>query len=92
MAQGYDAALGDGILPPNMGEFRTGGRWCTELVVIAVHQPDSVALIPQQILQALQAFGTPLRWAITAVNVEDRTLAVEAVVIMPIPQSHELSR
>ena len=53
----------------------------TEFVTLAIDQPDSIAVLPQTIIDALNAVGDPLRWAITSVDSEQRKLYVEAVVM-----------
>ena len=52
----------------------------TEFVTVTIDQPDSTSMLPQTIVNALQAVGDPLRWAITSVDAEKRKLYVEAVV------------
>lgn len=52
----------------------------TEFVTVAIDQPDSISVLPQTIVKALQSIGDPLRWAITSVDSEQRKLYVEAVV------------
>ena len=52
----------------------------TEFVTVTIDQPDSTSMLPQTIVNALQAVGDPLRWAITSVDTEKRKLYVEAVV------------
>ena len=52
----------------------------TEFVTVAIDQPDCTSRLPQTIMNALQAVGDPLRWAITSVDAEQRKLYVEAVV------------
>ncbi|NET49300.1 MAG: hypothetical protein F6K09_11350 [Merismopedia sp. SIO2A8] len=53
----------------------------TEFVTVTIDQPDSIAVLPQTIINALQDIGDPLRWAITAVDTDQRKLHVEAVVM-----------
>ena len=52
----------------------------TEFVTVTIDQPDCTSVLPQTIVNALQAVGDPLRWAITSVDTEQRKLYVEAVV------------
>ncbi|MEM9219995.1 MAG: hypothetical protein AAGD25_37415 [Cyanobacteria bacterium P01_F01_bin.150] len=53
----------------------------TEFVTVMIDQPDSMSVLPQTIVSALQPFGDPLRWAITSVDAEQKKLHVEAVVV-----------
>ncbi|MBW4440572.1 MAG: hypothetical protein KME10_04910 [Plectolyngbya sp. WJT66-NPBG17] len=50
----------------------------TDFITIEIEIKDSVRELHQAIEQELQAFGEPLRWAITRVN--SQTVEVEAVV------------
>lgn len=53
----------------------------TEFVTVTIDQPDSIAVLPQTIINALRTIGDPLRWAITEVDADQRKLQVEAVVM-----------
>ncbi len=53
----------------------------TQFVSVKLPQPAQIEILPQEIVKALQSFGEPLRWAITTVDCETRTLHIEAVVL-----------
>jgi hypothetical protein len=52
----------------------------TQFITIEVAQAQTASALPQAIAVALQAWGEPLRWAITAVDADRQTLVVEAIV------------
>ncbi len=52
----------------------------THLVTAEVPLQDSPSAMQQVIEAALVKQGTPLRWAVTAVNLEQQTVLVEAIV------------
>ena len=52
----------------------------TQFISLTVPLQPTPAAMEQAIAQSLQSYGEPLRWAITAVDVESQTTAVEAVV------------
>ncbi|MBE9099049.1 hypothetical protein [Vacuolonema iberomarrocanum] len=52
----------------------------TQFVSLSVPLQPTPAAMERAIAQSLQAYGEPLRWAITAVDVESQTAAIEAVV------------
>ena len=52
----------------------------TQFISLTVPLQPTPAAMERAIAQSLQSYGEPLRWAITAVDVESQTTAVEAVV------------
>lgn len=54
----------------------------TQFVTVSVPLPPTPLALERAIAQALQADGEPLRWAITAVDTEQRVAVVEAVVTL----------
>ncbi|WP_448570499.1 hypothetical protein [Trichothermofontia sp.] len=52
----------------------------THLVTAEVPLQDSPSAMQQVIEAALVQQGNPLRWAVTAVNLEQQTVLVEAIV------------
>jgi hypothetical protein len=52
----------------------------TQFVSLTVPLHTSPAAMEKAIAQALQSYGEPLRWAITAVDADTQTAAIEAVV------------
>lgn len=52
-----------------------------QLITIDLPQVPLQQIEPS-ILQALRSYGEPLRWAITAVDEAQRTMQIEAVVIV----------
>ncbi|NEQ96650.1 MAG: hypothetical protein F6K30_07995 [Cyanothece sp. SIO2G6] len=61
-----------------------------EFVTVVIPQPDTIALVSPSIIEALQTFGSPLRWAITAVDCEAKTFSVEAMVVTSVPQESRI--
>ena len=61
----------------------------THFINAEVELQDSPIEMHQAIEAELQKHGEPLRWAVTAVNVENQKVQVEAVVIAasPLPES-----
>ena len=52
----------------------------TQFISLTVSLQPTPAAMERAIAQALQSYGEPLRWAITAVDADTQTVAVEAVV------------
>jgi len=52
----------------------------TQFVSLSVPLQANPAAMERAIAQALQSYGEPLRWAITAVDTAAQTAAIEAVV------------
>ena len=52
----------------------------TQFISLTVSLQPTPAAMERAIAQSLQSYGEPLRWAITAVDVESQTTAIEAVV------------
>lgn len=52
----------------------------TQFVSLTVPLQPSSAAMERAIAQTLQSYGEPLRWAITAVDADTQTAAIEAVV------------
>ncbi|MGK7888749.1 MAG: hypothetical protein AB4042_05400 [Leptolyngbyaceae cyanobacterium] len=75
------------MVAPTVGESQGKGTVGLEFITLTIPQPDSADLLSGAITQSLQAFGVPLRWAITAVDTKNRSLSVEAVVVRSIPQN-----
>lgn len=52
----------------------------TQFISLTVPLQPTPAAMERAIAQSLQSYGEPLRWAITAVDAESQTTAIEAVV------------
>ncbi len=54
----------------------------TQFVTTEIALPATAGELPQTIAAALQSWGEPLRWAITAVDVDRKRAVVEAIVTL----------
>ncbi len=52
----------------------------THFITAEINMQESVADLHQEISATLSNYGQPLRWAVTSVDAQQQTLALEAVV------------
>lgn len=57
----------------------------TQFVTTEIALPATAGELPQAIAAALQAWGDPLRWAITSVDRDRNRAVVEAIVTLESP-------